>query len=334
MFFRLKTWQLFLVSLVATALVMYPSITWLPWELSRLVGEAKLYKWISFVSQVGLLVLLFYFLISYNFKSIANYPFWKRFLINFAVSLFSFFIYGVAFYLLDTRVIHYGSLVLFQFFLASVICTLLGHITMLYMETRKKEQEIEELRVQNLKSSYDALTNQINPHFFFNSLQGLASLIRKKDEQVTLTYLEKLSDVFRYILQSNQKGIVSLGEELAFVDAFRYMMEVRFADKLRYIIDIDNQYMSLQLPVLSILPILDNIVVHNTVDSDHKMTIHISINEEKELVISNPIFPKLIKADTNGTGLANLESRFRLLMNRSIRYYSDDVHFTVILPLK
>ena len=87
---------------------------------------------------------------------------------------------------------HYGSLVLFQFFVVSVICTLFGHITMLYLDKKKKEQEIEELKLKNLQSSYDALTNQINPHFFFNSLHGLASLIHKKDEKVTLTYLEKM----------------------------------------------------------------------------------------------------------------------------------------------
>ncbi|MEJ5961878.1 histidine kinase [Pedobacter immunditicola] len=95
-----------------------------------------------------------------------------------------------------TKVRHYGSLVLFQFFVVSILVSLIGHIIVLYTEKRKKEQEIEELTIKSLQSRYDALTNQINPHFFFNSLNGLTSLIRKKNDEITLTYVSKLSDVF------------------------------------------------------------------------------------------------------------------------------------------
>ena len=225
-------------------------------------------------------------------------------------------------------------MVLFQFFFVSILNALMGHIVILYTEQRKRELEIEELKVENLQSRYDALTNQINPHFFFNSLNGLTSLIRKQNNEATLTYVNKLSDVFRYILQSDKKGLVSLGEELAFVDAFRYMMEVRFANKLEYRVDIDEEILSYNLPVLSILPLLDNIVVHNRIDSDHKMVIDISINDKDELVVSNPIYPKLSLAATNGTGLKNLESRFLLLMDKQIRVEDKGDVFNVYLPLK
>ncbi len=229
---------------------------------------------------------------------------------------------------------HFGSLILFQFFIMCLLGTFIGHIFLLYKEQRNKEQEIEQLKIENLQSRYDALTNQINPHFFFNSLNGLTSLIRKKDNEVTLTYVNKLSDVFRYILQSDKKGLVTLGEELEFVDAFRYMMEVRFANKLVYHIEIDKEKLSYKIPVLSILPLLDNIVVHNMIDSDHKMEVTIRLNEEQELVISNPIYSKLSSPITNGTGLKNLEKRFSLLMDKRIRVENDSMIFSVYLPLK
>lgn len=203
----------------------------------------------------------------------------------------------------------------------------------MYTEQRKKEQQIEELTIKNLQSRYDALTNQINPHFFFNSLNGLSSLIRKNNNEITLTYVNKLSDVFRYILQSDKKGLITLAEELAFVDSFRYMMEVRFANKLKYNINIDQKLLGYKLPVLSILPLLDNIVVHNMIDSDHKMMIDIFFNDKNELVISNPIYPKLSTPLTNGTGLKNLESRFLLLMGKPIKVEDDGTTFTVYLPL-
>ena len=329
-----NTWQLAALALIASLFVIYPDITWLPFELNNSLGSTKLERIILLLIRYSLLSTLIFFLVRFNLKSLHSIVFSKRFFFNLIVTVIIFAVYGGICYLFLVKIRHYGSLVLFQFFIVSVLSTLIGHIAMLYMDQKKKNKEIEELRVQNLQSSYEALTNQINPHFFFNSLNGLASLIRKKDDRVTLTYLDKLSDVFRYILQSHKKGLVTLAEELAFISSFQYMMEVRFSDKLQYSIEVEKSKFALKLPVLSILPLLDNIVVHNVVDSDHKMLVKIWLNEEDALCISNPIYPKLVRPSTNGTGLDNLESRFKLLLEQSIRIEDDGQLFTVILPLK
>jgi LytS/YehU family sensor histidine kinase len=211
---------------------------------------------------------------------------------------------------------------------------LLGHVFLLYSEKQRKELEIEQLKSENLQSRYDALTNQINPHFFFNSLNGLTSLIRKKNDDVTLAYVNKLSDVFRYILQSGKKGLVTLGEELEFVEGFKYMMEVRFANKLVFIVDVPEDKLNLKIPVLSLLPLIDNVAVHNAIDSEHKMEVTVMLNDQSELVVSNPVYPKLTTPNTNGTGLKNLENRFMLLLNRKIRFENKGDMFHVYLPLK
>ena len=123
-------------------------------------------------------------------------------------------------------------------------------------------------------------------------------------------------------------------EELEFIQSFRYVMEVRFANKLVFSIQVDEAMQDeLTLPVLSLLPLVENVTVHNMIDSEHKMEITIRLNEQKELVVSNPIYPKLSPPDTNGTGLRNLESRFTLLMNRQIRIECDENTFRVYLPL-
>lgn len=123
-------------------------------------------------------------------------------------------------------------------------------------------------------------------------------------------------------------------EELEFIQSFRYVMEVRFANKLVFSIQVDEAMQDeLTLPVLSLLPLVENVTVHNRIDSEHKMEITIRLNEQKELVVSNPIYPKLSPPDTNGTGLRNLESRFTLLMNRQIRIECDENTFRVYLPL-
>ena len=134
-------------------------------------------------------------------------------------------------------------------------------------------------------------------------------------------------------MQSDKKGLVTLGEELEFVNSFQYMMEVRFANKLKYNIKVDEKYLTYKLPVLSIMPVLDNVVVHNVIDTDHKMLVNIYMNSEKELVITNPIYPKLSAPITNGTGLRNLENRFSLLMSKQVRIENDGVLFHVYLPL-
>ena len=330
---KYNSYQLLLISLIAALFVMYPDMTWLPFELKNLAASEKTNYVAFFLLRYTFLVALVFLLVKINLQQINTVIFKKRFAYNTMISALGYAVYGGITFLIYGRLKHFGSLVLFQFLVVSILSSLMGHIITLYNEQRKREQEIEELRVKNLQSQYDALTNQINPHFFFNSLNGLTSLIRKKNNEETLTYVNKLSDVFRYILQSNKKGLVTLGEELTFVDAFRYMMELRFANKLEYHVNIDEKVLSQKIPVLSILPLLDNIVVHNMIDSDHKMTVDLYINAANELVVSNPVYPKLAPAATNGTGLKNLESRFLLLMNKQIRIENKADRFNVYLPL-
>lgn len=327
-------WQLLLISALSAIFVIYPDITWLPFELKWLGNADKTSHIVFFLFRYIFFFGLIFMLITSNLRYLKNSSYKKRLGYSTLMSVFAYTLYGAISFLAFTKVRHFGSLVLFQFFIVSVLSSLMGHIVMLYSEKRRKEKQIKELTVQNLQSRYDALTNQINPHFFFNSLNGLTSLIRKKNDEITLAYVDKLSDVFRYILQSDKKGLVSLADELSFVDSFRYMMEVRFANKLEYNINVDSSMLTCRLPVLSILPLLDNAVVHNMIDSDHKMVIDIYLNERSELVVSSPIYPKLSAAVTNGTGLKNLESRFLLLMSKPIKVEDNGITFTVYLPLK
>lgn len=329
-----STFKIILISLICAIFIIYPDITWLPCELDNIKGIQQIHHLLLFTFRYAFYAAFIFLLIRINLRKIKTLSFIKRLGYNALIGLVAYSLYGGIFFLIDTKIRHFGSIVLFQFFIVCILCSLIGYIYLLYTEQRKKELEIEQLKMENLQNRYDALTNQINPHFFFNSLNGLVSLIRKKNDEVTLTYVNKLSDVFRYILQSDKKGLVTLEEELAFVDSFRYMMEVRFANKLKYNIVVDKEILLNKLPVLSILPLLDNIVVHNMIDSDHKMEVSIYLNEDKELVVSNPIYPKLSTPITNGTGLKNLDNRFLLLMNKQIRSEVNGNVFSVYLPLR
>jgi len=326
--------KLLIISLISAVFVIYPNITFFSIERKYLGEEKQIVHLLFFTFRYLFFSVLIWALILYNLRRIKVSAIGKRLVHSFILTTLGYVVYIGFSVLLSPKPEWFSGIMLFQFFVVFLFCALIGHVSQLYAEQRRKEQEIEQLKIENLQSRYDALTNQINPHLFFNSLNGLNSLIRKKDEARTLDYVSKLSDVFRYILQSDKKILVTLDEELEFVQAFRYMMEVRFANKLIFTIDVPESKREFKIPVLSLLPLIDNVAVHNTIDSEHKMEVLIRLNDNDELVVSNPVFPKLSPQDTNGTGLINLEHRFLLLLNKQIRIENDGIRFSVYLPLK
>lgn len=325
------------IALVCTLFITYPNVVWIPWNLERLAeGEAPGF-WAFFVFRMVYFYGLFHCQLRYNVRRIGNVSFGARFGKNFLYTLagcaaFVGLSYGLP--LLGVQTGYVGNILLFQFFVACLLCTFIGYIAVLYDSRREKEQEIERLRIENLQSRCDALANQINPHFFFNSLNGISSLIRKGDNEQTLLYVTKLSDIFRYILQGDRRGLVTLGEELAFIRSFMHVMEVRFGGKLACSIDVPEEANGQMLPVLSLLPLMENVTVHNQIDSEHRMYVRIFLNERGELAVTNPVYPKLLPPDTNGIGLQNLSNRFRLMMEKDIRVETDGETFCVWLPLK
>jgi len=333
-FDKYSPYKLLLVSLISSVFFIYPNITMFSMEREYLGEEKQTVHLLYFIFRYLYFSAFIWILLRHNILKLKTNSVSRRWGHSFIITFVAYLVYVGFSITLSPKHEWLSSIMLFQFLIMFIYCTLLGHVIHLYSDQRQKEQEIEHLKLENLQSRYDALTQQINPHFFFNSLTGLTSLIRKKNEENTLAYVSKLSDVFRYILQSDKKVLVTLGEELEFVRAFSYMMEVRFANKLGYNIEVPAEKRDLKIPVLSLLPLLENVVVHNTIDSDHKMEVKIWLNEDTELVISCPVYPKLIPPDTNGTGLKNLESRFSLLMNKKIRVENDGNLFSVYLPLK
>src|SRR4030042_5949998 len=283
--------KLLLISLIFGVFTIYPNIAFFAMEHEYL-GESKhtahiLYFILRYLFFSGLIWLL----LTYNLLRLKSSEFRKRLIHTFLLPLAGYLLYIGFSVLLSPKPEWYSGMLLFQFFVIFLFCALIGHVAHLYSEQRRREQEIELLKIENLQSRFDALTNQINPHFFFNSLNGLTSVIRKRNEEKALEYVNKLSDVFRYILQSDKKGLVTLEEELSFVKSFLYMMEIRFANKLVFNINVKDEMRDLKLPVLSLLPLIENVVVHNTIDSEHHMEVNICLNPQGELSVSNPVFP-------------------------------------------
>ena len=215
---------------------------------------------------------------------------------------------------------------------AVAVSMLYGWVYVLNSKQQAVVMENERLKNENLTTRYNMLVGQINPHFFFNSLNSLAMLVREKHDEKALTYIDQLSYTFRYIIQNGQSTLMTLDEELKFVEAYSYLFKIRYADKLFFDIDIEEKYRTWTLPALSLQPLIGNAVKHNTITRSKPF--HISIRTENGwLVVSNPKVPKLEPEPSTGIGLENLRNRWHLITGRDIEIIDTDKEFVVRMPL-
>ena len=215
---------------------------------------------------------------------------------------------------------------------AVAVSMLYGWVYVLNSKQQAVVMENERLKNENLTTRYNMLVGQINPHFFFNSLNSLAMLVREKHDGKALTYIDQLSYTFRYIIQNGQSTLMTLDEELKFVEAYSYLFKIRYADKLFFDIDIEEKYRTWTLPALSLQPLIGNAVKHNTITRSKPF--HISIRTENGwLVVANPKVPKLEPEPSTGIGLENLRNRWHLITGRDIEIIDTDKEFVVRMPL-
>jgi hypothetical protein len=191
--------------------------------------------------------------------------------------------------------------------------------------------ENEQLKSENLLSRYNTLVNQINPHFLFNSLNSLSALVREGKSDDAVLYIDRLSDTFRYTIRNDAGTTTTLSEELEFTAAYKYLLEVRYAEKLFIDIDIDKDKLQWILPTFSIQPLIENAVKHNTISRAKPLRISIH-TEGDHLVVSNPLSPKIAPENSTGIGLTNLSKRWQMLTGQNIEVRNDGETFSVSLP--
>ena len=218
------------------------------------------------------------------------------------------------------------------FMLAVVL--LYSQIYVLIYQRQQILLENEQLQNENLTTRYNMLVSQINPHFFFNSLNSLSMLVRERDSERALEYIDQLSYTFRYITQNgNNSELVSLRDEMSFAKAYCYMFHIRYADKIFFDISVSEEYYEYKLPALSLQPLIGNAVKHNTITSKNPLRVSIR-TENGNLVVSNPKRPLLEPQVGTGTGLQNLCSRYELMLGKKIEIECSGNEFIVRLPLK
>lgn len=189
--------------------------------------------------------------------------------------------------------------------------------------------ENEELKTENIRSHYEALKNQLDPHFLFNSMNTLQSLI-DLDKDKAGDFVHQLSSVLRYTLQN--KEVVTLADEMACVRDYCAMMQIRYGDNLKVEIEVDPKYGKYKVLPFAIQGLVENAIKHNVVSSKQPLVIHIVTDDEAHLKVSNRRQPKQDDCG-NGIGLSNLAERYRLQWDKDVLVCDDGTRFEVVLQL-
>ena len=161
---------------------------------------------------------------------------------------------------------------------------------------------------EKVQYQFEALKNQVNPHFLFNSLNVLASLAYQDADKTNL-FVKKLAEVYRYLLKTSDRPTVTLEEELHFIEAFLYLINIRFGETLQVIIDNnDNQRHRLVIPA-SLQMLVENAIKHNIATTKSPLVMHINIGE-KGIIVSNNLQLRSYVGNKNGIGLTNLRNQY------------------------
>jgi sensor histidine kinase YesM len=224
----------------------------------------------------------------------------------------------------------YATLITIGFTSVLLVGTIFEVIYYLH-KYREAVQESEAIKKVGLQSQYDSLKNQVNPHFLFNALNSLSALISEDRRQAGL-FLNELASVYRYLLQAPQRPLVSLAEEMTFLGAYRYLLETRFGETLRWEISVDERLMAYGLPPLSLQTLIENVLRHNSLLAEQPLMIHVSTDSDT-LVVGNLIRRKNSSFLVHQGGLASLSAQFSTLGLAKPIIEDDGKQFVVRLPL-
>jgi len=193
------------------------------------------------------------------------------------------------------------------------------------------ESENAQLKIKNIEATYNQLKQQIHPHFLFNSLNTLKTLIRKQPKDAEI-YLKKLSDFLRASITLNNENLAKLSDELKFCLDYLELQKGRFGEALIYSVEIPEEAISGFVPVFSVQHLLENAIKHNALTVENPLLIEIKYDNNR-IIVSNNIQVKDLTEETTGRGLANLAERYKILSGDEIIFQSDDNHFSVSLKI-
>jgi LytS/YehU family sensor histidine kinase len=218
-----------------------------------------------------------------------------------------------------------------NFFVSGLV---IGCILIIRLINQKQfvQVENETLKSEALQSQFESLKNQLSPHFLFNSLTALKTLISDSPD-IAQNFVNNLSKALRYTLQSNEKQLVTLKEEMDFTESYLFLIKLRFDTNLTVLTLINEKLLNHRLPPLTIQALVENAVKHNEISKRKPLTITIETDKDINLVVRNNIQEKITNEAGTGIGLVNLSRQFQILFGRDISISNKNNEFRVEVPL-
>jgi sensor histidine kinase YesM len=218
-----------------------------------------------------------------------------------------------------------GSLII-TFMISSIYASVAFFIQ--WKENLLRTQALEKA---NLEARYDTLRNQVNPHFLFNSLNTLLMLV--DDNPVAARYVESISEIMRYMLQSRDKDAVLLRDELKIARDYVFIQQSRFGDKLNVEFDVPEKFYHYAIAPLALQMLLENALKHNVVSKEDPLFVKVYVRENSFVVVENTVKTKIDKDASTGVGLDNIRNRYLHLTGKNIVVKLENDKFVVMLPL-
>ena len=186
------------------------------------------------------------------------------------------------------------------------------------------------LKSEMMAYKYESLRNQINPHFLFNSFNVLSDLVYE-DQAQAVKFIRQMSELFRYVLDSRDKELVSLNEEVEFMESYTFLLKTRFGDKLSLDVNLKPDSKAYIVP-MTLQMLVENAVKHNEVSEQYPLRVSIKQNGQY-IEVENARKPKLVGEDSKNTGLKNISQQFGFFTDREIEVKSTDENFLVRIPI-
>jgi len=207
---------------------------------------------------------------------------------------------------------------------------LVGNAVLFFRNWKEATIQQEELKRAHLALQYQSLKDQVRPHFLFNSLSSLATLINTDADKAT-HFVHKLSDVYRYVLEQRENELVPLKEELKFLEDYIYLQKIRFGDSLKVEFSLNLDQTRLVIP-LSLQMLVENAIKHNEVSREHPLQVDILSTEQGHVIIKNKLRKKEVTETSLGMGLENLRKQVAFFSDDSLLVQEESESFIVRIP--
>ncbi len=221
--------------------------------------------------------------------------------------------------------ITYLTLVLILFHLLNII--------VFYMN-RAKEKEKEALTLQkiNTLAQLQSIKSQLNPHFLFNNLNVLSSLVIRDNPEANL-FIENFASVYHYVLSNQEKELTTLEKELDFLENYNFLLERRFPNSIIFTIDVPKEMLQYKVAPIAIQMLVENAIKHNVVSKSKPLRIFIGVTSEDMLTVSNILIPKINTEPASNLGLQNIDQRYKIITGKNIIVNKTETDFSVVIPL-